>query len=216
MSLLRNSEVLLLADLLRRGVHNTESFEAKSYITSLASCWACMAVAIVDTGKAMRFARAYQCWPVSVEFCVQLALNPDGLTYQVRDHIEKWLRSSPDNWCLAATIDQFDALWMSRRGSAAAEVKNAMSQLLDSNDPEIVAERMFGAHCMSTWPTYGEPALDVHIERKIKSLAAEQLAHVNWEQGLQLLRDTGVLDLRLAEMIGDVAMAYMLEVDLGL
>ncbi|MEO8642458.1 hypothetical protein [Pseudomonas sp.] len=69
---------------------------------------------------------------------------------------------------------------------------------------------------MSTWPTYSEPGLGVHIERKIQSLAPEQLAHVSWESGLQLLRSAGVLDLHLAEMIGDTAVAFCLETDLGL
>jgi hypothetical protein len=58
--------------------------------------------------------------------------------------------------------------------------------------------------------------LGVHIERKIQSLASEQLAHVSWESGLQLLRSAGVLELHLAEMIRDTAVAFCLGTDLGL
>jgi hypothetical protein len=51
----------------------------KAHIMSLASCWACMSVALIETDRAVRLAIEFQCWPVSVEFCVMLAINTDGL-----------------------------------------------------------------------------------------------------------------------------------------
>lgn len=216
--MLVNNEASLIAELLCKSVNKTSSPKAAAAILTLATCWPCLAMGLHEAGTIYKHAKEQRCWPVSVEFCIRMAISDIDLMWQVVEDIEDAFKRNPGphQWCLSAIIEQFNRVWIGERAFVDQDIKTALSQLLTDGDHELVAERMFGALDMSTWLTEMEPFWGVHIERKIKSLEPKQLAHLHWDTDLQLVSQLGMLDLDAVIDMGEHAKAFLLARDLGL
>lgn len=217
------TEWQLVSDLLQLAKNDQLSTSEYLAVGRLGVCLTCLAQGVVKLGFAHEYTENYWSWPMSVRFCVQM-LQAEGLVADVVENLRRAIRGEgvADDLrdSLAGITSIMDDAWIHLPLRERKALALIFRKLLDSKDPRLAAERIFGASTIAGWGLELDMSDDYELVpaaiETLKSMSLPQLAHISDHGELALLCSAGVLHEGVLEELSESAREYLLAVNLGL